>query len=743
MQASSAGVLPGSLIKIALPVPFRRTFDYLLPPGMSGCAVGTRVSVPFGHQKKSLVGIVVGVGGEPAGAYKLREINEVLDPQPVVNDELFALCHWCADYYHYPLGEVFQLALPAVLRKPVPQPQALSQVLWQLSDLGQTVDLASLNRVPKQRALLQFFKENNTIDKATLKQAGFSTPMLNKLVAKQWLLKREVQAPRAAELLDTATLLKQPPLDLNDEQARALAQFRLDQFKVYLLEGVTGSGKTEIYLQAIAQVLINRQQVLVLVPEIGLTPQTVARFQQRFHVPIATVHSGLGDKERYHIWQQAGDNQFGVIIGTRSSIFTPLPRLGLVIIDEEHDLSYKQQDGVRYSARDLAIVRAQKQQIPLILGSATPALESLHNGLSGRYEHLSLLQRANDRPLPQIRCVDAASDHLEADTVQSIQQSLAQGQQVLVFINRRGYAPTLMCQSCGWISQCQNCDNRMTLHRDQQSQRLHCHQCDTCAPVPLSCPQCQSHNLTPLGAGTQRSEQALAQLFPDTPIIRVDRDSVARKGDWQRTLAQINSGEPCIIVGTQMLAKGHHFAGLGLAVVLGIDSAFFGGDFRGPERIGQLLTQVAGRVGREQHLGQVLIQTQFREHPLMQQLLTQGYHRYAQQLLAQRRLADMPPLSHLALIRCHAHQPTLASQFLQQARQRAETLVAPHRGLLYLGPFSATPEKRNNRYHYYLQIKSASRGERRYILQQLCDYLEKARQVKGVHWQVDVDPQEF
>ncbi|MBX2808083.1 MAG: primosomal protein N' [Cellvibrionaceae bacterium] len=735
-----------SRIKIALPLPFRKTFEYAVPADTPTCAIGTRVAVPFGHQKKPLVGIVVEIGGEAAGTYKLREIHALLDKTPVINKALLTLCQWCADYYNYPLGEVLQLALPSLLRKAEPSPQPVTSWVWQLSEEGAAVDPSHLGRSHKQRALLQFFKENPRLDKATLTRAGFSKAILNKLVDKQWVLKKTLEAPPQtahSPTIDTETLLKQQPLDLNEEQAQALDRIRPDQFKVYLLEGVTGSGKTEVYLQAIAQVLLKRQQALVLVPEIGLTPQTVSRFQQRFTVPVAALHSGLSDKERFTIWQQARDNQLGVVIGTRSSIFTPLPNLGLIIIDEEHDLSYKQQDGVRYSARDLAIVRAQKQHIPLILGSATPALESLHNALCGRYEHLSLRQRANHRPLPNIRCIDATGDQLATETVESIQQSLAQGQQVLVFINRRGYAPTLICQSCGWISECQHCDSRMTLHRNAHTQRLHCHHCDAQAAVPQSCPQCHSQTLTPLGAGTQRSEELLEQLFPDTPIVRVDRDSVARKGDWQRALARINSGEPCIIVGTQMLAKGHHFGGLGLAVILGIDGAFFGGDFRGQERMGQLLTQVAGRVGRDRHTGQVIIQTQFREHPMLQQLLQQGYHHHAQQLLAQRRLSMMPPLSHLALIRCHAHRAELAIQFLERTRAYAQTRVSPHAGLQYLGPFPATLEKRNNRYHYYLQIKSSDRSERHALLQQVCAYLEKAQQAKGLHWQVDVDPQEF
>jgi len=366
-------------------------------------------------------------------------------------------------------------------------------------------------------------------------------------------------------------------------------------------------------------------------------------------------------------------------------------------------------EGVRYSARDLAIIRAQQAGIPLILGSATPALESLQNALGGRYQHLQLKTRANTYALPSIRCVEAQSMELTPQSLQAVQQTLDKGLQVLIFINRRGYAPALICQDCGWLSECPSCDSRMTLHHASGRRSLHCHHCDHQTPVPNTCPSCQSPRLQALGMGTQRSEQALEALFPQVPVIRIDRDSVSRKGQLQAALDTINQDEPCIMIGTQMLAKGHHFAGLGLAIILDLDSAFFSSDFRGAERMGQLLTQVAGRVGREQHRGHVIIQTQFADHPQLRQLLDKGYHEYATQLLAQRQMAAMPPFEYIAVIRSHAQTAAMAQQFLQQVRQLGERVGVELAHCQFLGPFPMAMEKRNNRYHHYLQINNTKK----------------------------------
>jgi primosomal protein N' (replication factor Y) len=616
--------------------------------------------------------------------------------------------------------------------------------IWEITSQGQSTALETLKKAPKQQEALGHFQKKTILDTGATKKNKISPATLKTLTEKQLIEKSERK--NSLKSLNTPTetpLLKETPLLLNNEQDKALQTLQYGEFNTVLLDGITGSGKTEVYLQAIEHVLKRDEQVIVLVPEIGLTPQTVTRFEQRFNQTITTLHSGLTDKQRFTIWQKAKLGEINIVIGTRSSIFTPLPRLGLIVVDEEHDNSYKQQEGVRYSARDVAIIRAHKGNIPLILGSATPSLESLQNAISGRYQHRLLRQRAKSQPLPSIECIDTQESDIDEASLRHIQTALEQNQQVLVFINRRGYAPILNCKDCGWTSLCENCDSRMTLHRSGYKQHLHCHHCDKRSVVPPKCPQCHSQRIKPLGSGTQRSEETLEKRFGGVPILRIDRDSMARKGQLEAALAKVNKGEPCILVGTQMLAKGHHFPNLGMGVILGLDQAFFSSDFRGAERMGQLLTQVAGRIGRENHKGKVIIQTRFSDHPLLSLLLNEGYEALAKHLLSERKLTGMPPFEHITLIRCHAQQAQLAEEFLHCARQIAQQIIPAHDGLQYLGPFPATMEKRNNRYHFLLQIKASNRKERQYLLQQLCERLESTKQARGLHWLVDVDAQDF
>lgn len=724
--------------------------------------------MPFGHQK-AILGIAISVtamatdGSATDGGlvsdtpteqikkptHKLRNIHHALEASPVLSAELLALCRWGADYYHYPLGDTCQLALPAVLRKPIAMPKN-KQLFWVLNSAGAGTEDTSLIRAPRQQKALAVFKQFKKINHSQLQQHHINATTIKALHTKKLIDKQEVSEEFAA-FNRSGSLLKEDALALNKEQKLALDSIVFDRFNSYLLDGITGSGKTEVYLQAIHNVLNANKQALILVPEIGLTPQTAARFQNRFNVPVATVHSGLSKLQRFKIWQAIKYNQYPIVIGTRSSVFSPLNFLGLIVVDEEHDLSYKQQDGVRYSARDLAIVRAQKFDIPLILGSATPSLETLHNALKGRYRHLFLRQRAQTQSVPTIRYISSNNAGLGEEAITAIGQTLSRGQQVLVFINRRGYAPTLICQNCKWMSQCSACDNRMTLHRTQSKihstkQYLHCHRCDYRTVVPPKCPHCNSSQLNFLGSGTQREEEILETMFADTPILRIDKDSTSQKGSLEELFRQVHTGKPCILVGTQMLAKGHHFANLGLGIILGLDQSFFSSDFRGAERIGQLLTQVSGRIGREDSRGdvsQVLIQTQFEDHPLLQQLLKQNYYEFAKTLLRERELTAMPPYQFIAVIRCHSPRAELAQEFLQQTRHLAESIIPPHTNLQYLGPMPATIEKRANRYHFILQIKSSSRLERQYLLKQLCRQLEINKQSNDLHWLVDIDPHEF
>ena len=763
-QHTSPTDKPTVVLNVAIASPLRRVFDYLpsAETNQEQLTPGARLSVPFGHQRQ-VMGILISISSHSTTAtQRLRPIHSVID-NIGLDQHILKLCQWCANYYHYPLGEVCHLALPTLLRKPIAVPEKPPEMIWQLTEKGRHYDENDFGRAHKQREAWQLAKNHQYLQTDTLKTHGVQKAIINSLIDKQLL--QVTTAEKLANIRDTNKTSGQPTrepkqhidnaLDLaqiiaqapqhqpNQEQIDALKHINTDTFTPYLLEGVTGSGKTEVYLQAITQVLAKGQQALVLVPEIGLTPQTVQRFEQRFSTRVATLHSGMSDKQRLATWLDAKAGSVSIIIGTRSAIFTPLPQLGLLIVDEEHDLSYKQQEGVRYSARDVAIIRAQQQGIPIILGSATPSLESLHNVQKQRFTHLTLTQRATAVSLPEIKCVHQQGDHLSPDSLKAIEKTLNNQQQVLIFINRRGYAPTLICQQCGWMSQCKACDSRMTIHHFQQvKQHLHCHHCDTKSAVPEQCQHCHSTQLNPLGQGTQRSQEELSQHFPDTPILRIDRDSMSKKGQLASALETINSEQPCILVGTQMLAKGHHFTKVSLVVVLGLDNSFFSSDFRGPERMAQLLIQVAGRAGRETDQGTVLLQTQFGDHPHLQCLIHSGYHSLAKQLLAERQFSAMPPYQHMAFVRCHAQQPFIAQQFLQKVKYHAQKITPASPQLQYLGPLAAIMEKRNNRYYYQLQIKANHRRELHYVLSQLCQQLEKEKVPKGLHWLVDVDPQE-
>ena len=540
--------------------------------------------------------------------------------------------------------------------------------------------------------------------------------------------------------------LAQAELPLNPEQRAAFEAVRASHggFHCFLLAGVTGSGKTEVYLQLIRETLAAGRQALVLIPEINLGPQTLARFERRFNARIALLHSALTDRERLDAWLAARDGEADIVIGTRSALFTPLKRPGLIIVDEEHDASYKQQDGLRYHARDLALVRARLENVPILLGSATPALESLHNAQAGRYGLLRLTQRAGGAHPPKFIRLDVKSMPLDAGLSRPLQQAigdtLAAGQQVLVFLNRRGFAPTLLCHDCGWISQCPRCDARMTVH--QGSGELRCHHCDHRQRPPMNCPQCGKLDLRPLGAGTERAEERLRILFPNHPVLRIDRDSTSRKHAMRDLFATINSGEPCILVGTQMLAKGHHFPRVTLVAILDADGGLFSADFRASERMAQQIVQVAGRAGRAEEPGRVLIQTHLADHPLLVQLTEDGYFAFAEQALSERRAAGLPPFAHLALLRAEAHKPGQAEAFLDSACSAAEQLLEQMGGpeVELLGPVPAPMERRAGKHRAQLLLQCMSRAPLHRLLTPWLQSLEQLPGGRQVRWSLDIDP---
>ena len=730
-------------LRIALPSPLRRLFDYRAPTQVSVSAwqPGVRVRVPFG--RRELVGILVETASTTnVPANKLKDALAVLDEQPLLPPSIMRLCIWTAQYYQHSLGDTFTWALPALLRQGEPA-QARQQRMW-LAKLPLQLDDPLLTRAPRQLQALQVLAQHNQgIAHERLGHFGISKDSVSALLGKGLVTE---QIRQLQDLPHKTPSLAQPELPLNDEQQAAFNAIHANnqEYKAYLLAGVTGSGKTEVYLQLIREALAAGKQVLVLIPEINLGPQTLERFTKRFNARIALLHSNVNDRERLEAWLAARSGHADIIIGTRSALFTPLKRLGLIIIDEEHDASYKQQEGLRYHARDLALVRARAANVPIVLGSATPCLESLHNAHSGRFALLRLTKRAGGASQPKFIRLDVRSLPLDsgisAPLQKEIRKTLEAGQQVLVFLNRRGFAPVLMCNDCGWMSQCSECDARLTFH--QRDNELRCHHCGHTEARPHQCPSCNNVDLRPIGAGTERAEERLQILFPDTPVLRIDRDSTSRKGSMDALLATISSGQPCIMIGTQMLAKGHHFPRVTLVAILNADGGLFSADFRASEKMAQLIVQVAGRAGRASDLGRVIIQSQLADHPLLVQLSEQGYFAFAEQALSERRATGLPPFSHLALLRADALKAELADVFLEDAYSIAEQLLEQLKieGVELLGPITSPMERRAGRYRAQLLLQANSRAQLHRLLTPLCNNLENLPSARQSRWSLDVDP---
>lgn len=728
-----------TIAQVALPVPLKRTFDYRIPLGCT-VAPGVRVKVPFGRRR--MIGIVCQLSEysdwQPE---QLKSLEQVLDETPLFSPALWRILLWAANYYHAPLGEVLFHALPMVLRqgKPASRPE-LTQ--WVLTALGEQTDPDTLRRAPRQQ---QLFLQLRTapIPRHEGRTQGGGEALLRALSVKGLCEQRPVQPDKQRW---PATFAVSASPELNEEQRHAVDAVlqRRDAFNVWLLAGITGSGKTEVYLQVLAHILAQGKQALILVPEIGLTPQTIARFRARFQAPIGVVHSGLNDSERFRVWQQARDNELAIVIGTRSALFTPLARPGMIIIDEEHDASFKQQEGWRYHARDLAVLRAKEESIPLLMGSATPSLETLYNVQQGKYQLLRLTRRAGQAASARQRLVDLKGQPLTCGMapalLQAIRHHLQQGNQVMLFLNRRGFSPALLCHECGWIAECPRCDHYFTLH--QHPAQLRCHYCDGHRSVPVQCPQCGSTQLMPVGTGTEQLESNLRTLFPDVPITRIDRDTTRRKGELEQRLAEIQQGQTRLLIGTQMLAKGHHFPDVTLVALLDVDGALFSADFRAAERFAQLYTQVAGRAGRAEKPGEVLLQTHHPEHPLLHVLLQQGYETFASQTLDERRQTCLPPFTHHVLIRAEDQDNQRAPQFLQQILEQLRTFQQQDANFWLLGPVPALLPKRSGKFRWQLLLQHPSRRFLQQLLAQQWTALTTLPLAKQVKWSVDTDPTE-
>jgi primosomal protein N' (replication factor Y) len=723
--------MPRLILKVAIDAPLRHLFDYLPLFNAQPPAVGCRVRVPFG--RRSQVGLVVAhaAHAEVADA-QLRHIHEPLDAEPLLSASVLELLGRAADYYHAPPGEVLVGTLPGLLRAGRP---ARPVRVWQWSLTAAAPSPDSLIRAPRQAALL-----------GALEQGPCAEPQLDAALP-GWRVAARAAADKG--WIERAQVAPDAATDWTPERDHALttaqraavdAVAASSGYGAFLLDGVTGSGKTEVYLTAIARVLAAGRQALVLVPEISLTPQTEARFRARFGAAVAVLHSGLSDTERLAAWLAARSGQAGVLIGTRSAVFAPLARPGLIVVDEEHDSSYKQQDGFRYHARDMAVLRARIEDVPVLLGSATPSLESLAHGRSGQYRTLHLRERAGSARLPQLELLDVRHQRmtglLSPTLAAAVREELTAGRQVMLFLNRRGYAPVLLCHACGWVPKCERCDAHYTLHRGRRL--LLCHHCGSERPLPTRCEGCGARDLLPLGAGTERIETDIGALFPDHTVLRVDRDSTRRRGALDAHLQAARDGSADILVGTQMLAKGHHFPAVTLVGILDADQGLFAADFRASERLAQTIYQVSGRCGRGEQPGRVLIQTHQPQHPVLRALLHGGYSTFAGELLAEREAAGWPPSSHLALLRAESTRPEDALWFLGETLSLAAELG--HAGVELLGPVPAPMPKRAGRYRAQLLLQAQRRAPLHALLRAWLPALAQLPAARQVRWSLDVDP---
>ena len=771
------------LIRVALPVPLYREFDYLpssnsantlkdtasnvaaLPP------IGGRVQVSFGRQ--TLIGIVVDhidSNQSDVPLNKLKAIKQVIDTDPILDLQMLSLARWLASYYHYPLGDVLSVMLPTLIRQGKPLDMLVTH--WRiLPNVSEDDFHSNAHKQKQQFAMLKLHGEHGASED-TLLLEGMERPFLKRL-EENGLIEHFLEGQAAPRPVTLAKM----PLTLNEQQQQAVdkivATAKQAKYGGFLLNGVTGSGKTEVYLQAMQAILEAGKQVLVLVPEIGLTPQTRARFAARFAANILLLHSGLNVTQRLHGWEDCRQGRAQIIIGTRSSILHPFADLGLIVVDESHDQSYKQQDTLRYHAADVALYRGYQLGIPVVLGTATPSLEHLKLVQDGKLTELLLTQRAGNAKEATMQLVDARdtptkySDSpaaptqqasllpnlkgsqntgLTDDTIVAIRETLEAGEQVLVFLNRRGYAPILLCEACGWQADCVRCEAHMTVHHSQlntqQPSYLKCHHCDWQASIPLACPDCASGNLNAVGMGTTRLTESLHALFsnPQTskktyPIIQIDRDTTRKKDSWEDIYRRINSGNPAILVGTQMVAKGHHFPNVTLVCLPNADRGFLSPDFRSPEHTAQLIVQVAGRSGRGSKPGKVLIQTVQPENPLLRKLVRDGYQPFALELLKERKMLGLPPYTYGALIRCEAKTLQQATQVLKDAI----AIMPPHE-LAILGPIDAPMKMKNSRYHSQLLLLSKQRPQLHQLLNFWWPQVLQLPSAKYLKLTLDVDP---
>ncbi len=701
-----------------------------------GSYVGKRVLVDVSNHK--VLGVVV---SESQGTQNknLKRIISVLDKKAVFDESLMSLISWAVSYYHYPIGEAFFSALPQVLKK--------AEVYELPSIEGWSLINPHFESEPNKGGLGKKAKEAisllsvNDLSTTTLRDCGVDRQVLLRLEKKGILQRKNFR--------DIFNNWYSKPLEfkhsfvMNSEQENAVnAVCSNNGYGAFLLYGVTGSGKTEVYLQIIERYLKAGKQALVLIPEINLTPQTVKRFYERFSVPVVTMHSSMNAKERFESYNSIGRKEAAILIGTRSAIFAPIPNLGIIIIDEEHDNSYRQEDGFRYHARDLAVMLAYNRGIPIVMGTATPSLETLYNVNIGKYKLLSLKHRTAGAEMATIEPVNLCKDNVQHgisfSLLMAIKNEVSQGNQVIIMLNRRGYAPQLICNDCGYVFRCQNCDVNLCYHRS--SNHLICHHCETKYPIPNICPECHSTNLAPTGNGTEQIYEYLLKMFPNEKIIRVDRDTTSRKGELENILQDISNCEYKIIVGTQMLAKGHDFPNVTLVGIVDVDSYLYSNDYRAYEKLAQLVIQVSGRAGRGAKKGRVILQTHKPEHPLLKELIDKGYSDFADNELERRKSCQLHPYTNEAVIRADSLSLESVTVLMQDIYAFLKTLAPKYLGVTFSTPVSSFIERKENKYHLNIILESNSRNEISRFIDEIINNKKNFRKVSQCHMVVEVDP---
>jgi len=738
--------LSTAIARVALDIPLATLFDYTVDAAMD-VEVGQRVVVPFGTRQ--MLGVVMEcVAHSDMDAAKIKPITRALQDCASLSAELLKLLNFCSDYYRYPIGQTVLSALPTRLRSD--EPIVMKPIVsYRLSALGAALDLSALPKNKKVQLRILHLLSVRAHNKAELKAVATTvSAVLRVLMAEGWVEEFEEVASASTgsartDVVSVPHVFNNAHTLTSEQQVAVDAVTSAQNFQCFLLHGITGSGKTEVYVHLMHHALQLGGQVLLLVPEINLTPQLEEYFRSRFpDVDITSLHSGLSEKARLGNWLDAQQGRARIILGTRLAVFAELPKLALIVVDEEHDASFKQQDGLRYSARDVAIFRASQRGVPIVLGSATPSLESFHNAQTGRYHMLTLQQRANaSAQLPTVRCIHSKQnlmkDGISEILLHEIELRIARSEQSLLFLNRRGYAPVLMCGGCGWLSECKNCAGKMVLHL--QDQRLRCHHCGYQIRPPKVCPDCASNDLHPIGSGTQRVEEILQARFPTARILRVDRDSTRNKRAWQTMREQIHANQVDILVGTQMLAKGHDFPALTLVGVLNPDSALYSSDFRAAEKLYAQLAQVSGRAGRADKAGEVIIQTEFPDHPLYRALQRHDFNGFAAEQLAERDMAGFPPFHFQAILRAEGKVESEVYAYLNQARATAMGLG---HAVEVLGVVPAALARRANHVRAHLLIQASTRRTLQTFLRDWQFDLDAIPHSK-LRCALDIDPLEF